>query len=159
MLEFYSTHDDVINWKHFPRYWTFVRGIHRSSVNSPHKGQSRGALMFSLICAQINGWINNRDASDLRRHRAHYEVIVMQSVSLCFEATPRISCDFEHSDCPDFSQDPSDQEDWHRLKAKQDSVVKRDHSIGSGKCAHQSIKLDKLFNPYVQGFTMQTLCV
>ena len=43
-------HDDVIKWKHFPRYWPFVRGIHRSQVNSPHKGQWRGALMFSLIC-------------------------------------------------------------------------------------------------------------
>ena len=31
-------HDDVIKWKHFPRYWPFVRGIHRSPVNSPHKG-------------------------------------------------------------------------------------------------------------------------
>ena len=30
-------HDDVIKWKHFPRYLPFVRGIHRSSVNSPHK--------------------------------------------------------------------------------------------------------------------------
>ena len=44
-------HDDVIKWKDFPRYWPFVRGIHRSPVNSPHKGQWRGALMFSLICA------------------------------------------------------------------------------------------------------------
>ena len=44
-------HDDVIKWKHFPRSWPFVRGIPRSPVNSPHKGQSRGALMFSLICA------------------------------------------------------------------------------------------------------------
>ena len=43
------THDDVIKWKHFPRDWPFVRGIHRSPVNSPHKGQWRGALMFSLI--------------------------------------------------------------------------------------------------------------
>ena len=34
-------HDDVIKWKHFPRYWPFVRGIHRSPVNSPHKGQWR----------------------------------------------------------------------------------------------------------------------
>ena len=32
-------HDDVIKWKHFPRYWPFVRRIHRSPVNSPHKGQ------------------------------------------------------------------------------------------------------------------------
>ena len=48
-------HDDVIKLKYFPRYWSFVRGIHRSPVNSPHKGQSRGALMFTLICARING--------------------------------------------------------------------------------------------------------
>ena len=73
----YNNHDDVIKWKHFPRYWPFVRGIHRSPVNSPHKGQWRGALMFSLICAWINGWVNNREAGDLRRHRAHYDVTVM----------------------------------------------------------------------------------
>ena len=46
-----SGHDDVIKYKYFPRYWFFVRGIHRSPVNSPHKGQWRGALVFSLICA------------------------------------------------------------------------------------------------------------
>ena len=71
------THDDVIKWKQFPRYWPFVRGIHRSPVNSPHKGQWRGALMFSLICTRINGWVNNDGAGDLRRHRAHYDVTVM----------------------------------------------------------------------------------
>ena len=60
-------HDHVIKWKHFPRYWPFVRGIHRSTVNSPHKGQWRGALVFSLICAWINAWVNNREAGDLRR--------------------------------------------------------------------------------------------
>ena len=54
--------DDVIKWKHFPPYWPFVQGIHRSPVNSPHKGQWWGALMFSLICAM---------------HHAHYDVIVM----------------------------------------------------------------------------------
>ena len=70
-------HDDVIKWKHFPRYWPFVRGIHRSPVNSPHKGQWRGALMFTLICARINGWVNNREAGDLRRYPAHCDVIVM----------------------------------------------------------------------------------
>ena len=41
--------DDV--FKYFPRYWPSVRGIHRSPVNSTHKGQWRRALMFSLICA------------------------------------------------------------------------------------------------------------
>ena len=47
-------HYDVIKWKHFPRYWSFV-------------------LMFSLICA----WIKTRDAGDLRRHRAHHDAMVM----------------------------------------------------------------------------------
>ena len=63
-------HDDVIKWKHFPRYWHFVRGIHRSPVNSPHKGQWRGAQIFSLICAWINGWVNNREtpSRSLWRH-------------------------------------------------------------------------------------------
>ena len=67
-------HDDVIKWKHFPRYWPFVRGIHRSPVNSPHKGQWCGALILPLICAWISRWVNNRKAGDLRRHRAHYDV-------------------------------------------------------------------------------------
>ena len=70
-------HDDVIKWKHLPRYWPFVRGIHRSPVNSPHKGQWRGALMFCLICARINAWVNNGETGDMRRHRAHYDVIVI----------------------------------------------------------------------------------
>ena len=70
-------HDDVIKWRHFLRYWPFMRGIHWSPVNSPHKGQWRGALMFSLISAWINGWVNNRETSDMRRHRAHCDVIVM----------------------------------------------------------------------------------
>ena len=70
-------HDDIIIWKLFPRYCPFVRGIHRSPVNSPHEGQWRGSLMFSLICAWIRAWVNNRDAGDLRRHRTHYDVTVM----------------------------------------------------------------------------------
>ena len=74
----FKNQDDAIKWKHFPRYWPFVRGIHRSPVNSPHKGQWRGALMFSLICVWINGWMNNREAGDLRRYRAHYDVIVVR---------------------------------------------------------------------------------
>ena len=56
----------------FPRYWPFVRGIHRSPVNSPHKGQWRGALMFLWSASWINGWANNRET--------HYDVIVMRPV-------------------------------------------------------------------------------
>ena len=73
-------HDDVIKLKHFPRYWPFVRGIHWSPVNSPHKGQWRGALIFSLICTRINGWVNNGEAGDLRHNRAHYDVTVMKQI-------------------------------------------------------------------------------
>ena len=72
----------ILWWRHqmetFPRYWPFVQGIHRSPVNSLHKGLWRGAsLMLALICAWISRWVNNREACDLRRHRAHYDVIVM----------------------------------------------------------------------------------
>ena len=70
--------------EHFPRHWAFVRGIHWSPVNCPHKGQWRGALMFSLIWAWINAWVNNREAGDLRRHRGKCDVIVMKTLQ-----TPR----------------------------------------------------------------------
>ena len=73
------SHDDVIKWEHFPRYWPFERGIHWSPVDSPHIGQWRRALMLSLICAWTSGWVNNRDAGNSRRHRAHYDVTVMTS--------------------------------------------------------------------------------
>ena len=60
-------------------WWRFVMMtssngiIFRSPVNSPHKGQWRGALAFSIIYARINDWVNNREAGDLRGHRAHYD--------------------------------------------------------------------------------------
>ena len=50
-----ESHDDVIKWKQFPRHGPFVRGIHRSPVNSPHKGRWRGALIFS--CDQAALWM------------------------------------------------------------------------------------------------------
>ena len=82
----WQIHDDVIKWKHFPRNWPFVRWIHRWPMNSPHKGQWRGALVLSWICVWINGWINNRVAGDLRRYLAHYDVIIMKKagVGCCF---------------------------------------------------------------------------
>ena len=52
-------HDDVIKWKHFPCNWPFVREVHRSLVNFPHKGQWRGALMFALIYAWISDWVSS----------------------------------------------------------------------------------------------------
>ena len=51
-------HDDVIKWKHFSALLALCAGNHRSQMNSSHKGQWRRALMFSLICSWINGWVN-----------------------------------------------------------------------------------------------------
>ena len=99
-----SYHDDVIKWKHFAHYWSFVRGIHRSPVNSPHKGQRRGALMLPMICVWINGWVNNCKAGALRRHRAHYDVTVMHwriHIWLSYRErliTLMLTTDFEVSD-------------------------------------------------------------
>ena len=52
----------AVTWKSSLSYWPFVRGIHRWPVDSHHKGQWRGALMFYFICLWSNGWANNRDA-------------------------------------------------------------------------------------------------
>ena len=64
-------HDDVIKWKHSPRYCPFMRGIHRSTASDAE------LWWFFFICAQINGWVINRKADDLKCHRTHYDVIVM----------------------------------------------------------------------------------
>ena len=72
-----TVHDDVIKWKHFPRDLPFVRGIHRLPANFPHKDKWRGTFVFSLICTWSNGWGNNRNAYDLRRHGAHYDDTAM----------------------------------------------------------------------------------
>ena len=76
------SHDNVIKWNHFPRYWLFARGIHRSPVNSPRKGQWRGAFIFLWSAPWINGWVNNRNAGDLRRRCTHYDVTVMQRCTI-----------------------------------------------------------------------------
>ena len=73
-----SVHNDVIKWKHFPRNWSFVRGIHRSPANSLLKASDAELWCFSLICAWISAWVNNCEAGDLGRYCAHYDVIVLQ---------------------------------------------------------------------------------
>ena len=72
--------DDYQIKKHFPRCWPFMRGIHWSPVDSPHKGQWRGFFYVSLICAWTKGWANTRDTGDLRRPRAQYDVAAMHEV-------------------------------------------------------------------------------
>ena len=52
--------------------------------------------MFSLICTRLNGWVNNGEAGDLRRHRSHYDVTVMYILFYCFDVPPRSLC---HSQC------------------------------------------------------------
>ena len=79
-------HDNVIKWKHSPSNWSFVRGIHRPPVNSSHKAQWRAALVFSLIWVWINDRVNNREAGDLRRYRAHYDVSVMLCLGIFHQA-------------------------------------------------------------------------
>ena len=70
-----AMHDDAIKWKHFPRYWPFIWRIHRSPVNSPHKGQWRGALIFFFdlrlnkrLSKQSSGWWFETPSRSLRRH-------------------------------------------------------------------------------------------
>ena len=83
----FAAHDDVIKWKHFPRYsgpvvLALCAWNSPVTVNSPNKGKWWEALMFSLIYAWINVWVNNRAAGDLRCHRAHYDVTVIDD-ALC----------------------------------------------------------------------------
>ena len=78
-------HTGLTWWRHqmvtFSALLAICAGNSPVPVNFPHKGQWRGALMFALICVWINGWVNNREAGDLRRYRVHYDVIVMQNIT------------------------------------------------------------------------------
>ena len=79
-------------WRHQMEIFTALLAI--CAGNSPETGefptqsQWRGALIFSLICVWINGWVNNREAGDLRRYRAHYDVSVMHPSTSIF----RLGC-------------------------------------------------------------------
>ena len=86
-LQLFSSHCDSLYtchlswWRHqmetFSASLALCAGNSPVPVNSPHKGQWRGVLMFSLICVWINGWVNNRESGYLRRNRGHHDVIVM----------------------------------------------------------------------------------
>ena len=65
--------------KKFSALLAFCAGNSLIPGEFPYKGQWRGALMFSLICAWTNRWVNNREAGDLRRNQAHYDVSVIAS--------------------------------------------------------------------------------
>ena len=76
----------LTRWRHkmetFSALLALCAGNSPVPVNSQHKGQWRGALMFSLICVWINGWVNARETGDLRRYRGHYDVIIMNTRAL-----------------------------------------------------------------------------
>ena len=76
LLKITGDHDDVITLKHFPRYWPFVREFTGHGEFPSQRPVTRSFdAVFDL---RLNkGWINNRKAIDWRRHRAHYDVIVM----------------------------------------------------------------------------------
>ena len=73
----YSLHEDIIKRKHFPHYWPFVRVIHWSPVNSPQKKPVTPSFDVFFICTWINCWVKNCEAGDMRRHCAHYDVILL----------------------------------------------------------------------------------
>ena len=152
-----ANHTDVIKWKHFPRYWPFVRGIHRSPVNSPHKGQWRGALVFSLICPWINACVNNREIGDLRRHRAHYDVIVMYYVASVAIIMRRISHQVTRVD-----NRYGNKEHWGTFFLRFPSTVNA--QVMLAMCTEQHIRLMCLFNRFFQkrfcyiGFNTRLLC-
>ena len=81
LVKFYPHSWHVSWWRHqmetFSALLALCAGNSPVPVISPHKGQWRGALMLSLICARINDWVNYHEAGDLRRHRGHYDISVM----------------------------------------------------------------------------------
>ena len=79
----WNNHGDVIKMETYSALLALCAGgIHLSPVNSCYEDQWRGALMSYLICAWTNGWVNNRDAGELRSHRPHYDLTIM--TLLCF---------------------------------------------------------------------------
>ena len=87
-LSLRQSHDDVIKWKHFPRFWPFV------PVTGEFPSQSSDAELWCfLICAWTNDWINNRDAGDMRGHRAHYDVTVMMFFLVYMFIWNKLACE------------------------------------------------------------------
>ena len=76
-------HEDVIKWKHFPRYCPYCPPV---TGEFPTQRPVTRNLMFFLICSWISGWVNNREAGDLRRRRTHYDVTVMCSMNVPYWA-------------------------------------------------------------------------
>ena len=87
-LELYSKqdHDDVIKWKHFSRYWPFVRGIHRSLVNSPLPVTRSFDVFFDLrlnkrLSKQSWGWWFETQSLSLWRHCNATDNVCVRSIA------------------------------------------------------------------------------
>ena len=72
----------VVKIKHFPRYWRFVLGIHRSRWLPLTKAGTWSFGIF-FICTRTSEWINNWNAGDLKPHRSHCDVTVMFYADSC----------------------------------------------------------------------------
>ena len=124
-------------WRHqietFSALLAICAGNSPVPVNSPHKGQWRGALMFSLISAWINGWANNREASDLRRNSAHYDVIAMRFMWIALLGISSIL----HAHCLWFFDEEDHILEFERAKY-------HGHFYSHGSCIHVAVhmKLD-----------------
>ena len=76
-------------------YSAWTGTVHMKYWHFPHKGQWRGALIFTLICTWTNGWVNNRYAGDSKRHCTYHDVTVIfdvpviNSVIQCILGVPR----------------------------------------------------------------------
>ena len=79
-------HDDVIKWKHFPRYWPFVRGIQRLPVNSLHKGNM---LLNKRLNKQSWGWWFEPPSCSLWHH---YNLLTKNARSLLLIAWAAKMC-------------------------------------------------------------------
>ena len=72
-----ESHDDVIKWKHFSRYWPLCGDCTGHRWIPLTKATDAELLCFLWSAPWINGWVNNREAGESRRHRAHHDVILM----------------------------------------------------------------------------------
>ena len=77
-----TAHVDVMKWKHFPRYWSFL------CVCGGGGGGGGGGIHWPPVDSQTNGWANNRDIGNFRRHSTHYDITVM----LCRQINTLFCC-------------------------------------------------------------------
>ena len=77
-------------WRHQMETFSALLALCAGPGEFPHKGQWRGTLMFSFICAWVKDWVNNCEPGDLRCHHGHYDVNVMNLPYSCLPLIPLI---------------------------------------------------------------------